>query len=117
MSKDLTGALTWADSAASGTAQELEGGTGAVFSGPAIVHVHNPSAVTALTVTCRLRWTDDVGTVRDSDLLSFAVPANSTKAVRVEGFGMGRSLLRATNDTALGIGQGFTARARVEFHD
>lgn len=116
MSKDLAGAFTWADSAAAGTAPAaLVDNDSSHTSGVAVVHVFNPSGVTALTVTCRLRWTDDAGADHDSDLTSFSVPANSTKAVLVDGFGMGLGVLRATNDTALGLGQGFTARARVEF--
>lgn len=115
MSKDVTGALVWAASAAAGTAQELVGPHGVVTGERGLVHVHNPSTVTALTVSCRLRWTDDAGGAHDSELTSFVVPVNSTKAVLVEGFAMGLSVLRVTNDTALGIGQGFTARARVEF--
>lgn len=116
MAKDLEGAFTWADSAAAGTAPApLVDDDPSHTSGVAVVHIHNPSTVTALTITCRLRWADNTGTDRDSDLTSFSVPANSTKAVLVNGYGMGLSVLRATNDTALGLGQGFTARARVEF--
>lgn len=116
MAKDLAGAMTWAASAAAGTEPApLVSSDTSHTPGPAIVHVHNPSTVTALTVTCRLRWTDDGGTDRDSDLTTLAVPTNTTKSFLVEGFGMGTSVLRAVNDTALGVGQGFTARLRAEF--
>lgn len=122
MAKDVSGGLTWADSAAANTAQTLVGADpGPGHQGhvhAAIIHVHNPSTITALTIQPRLRWTDNVGVARDSNLgATFSVPVNSTVAQRVEGFGMGLPIVHALNATALGAGQGFTARVRVEFFD
>lgn len=116
MARDFAGALTWANSAGANTPQTLTDPDTSHNPGAAIVHIHNPSAVTALTIQPQLQWTDDASNVRTSNLgATFSVPAGATVATRVEGFGMGIGILRATNATALGATDGFTARARVEW--
>lgn len=115
MAKDLGGTLSWANSAPAGTVQTLVGEEHGHDPGAAILYVHNPGAV-AITVQPQLRWTDSGGTVRDADLGSaLAIPAGATKAQRLEGFGMGRPVIRATNDAAVGLAGAFTAQVRVEF--
>lgn len=115
MARDIEKRLTWANSAGAGTVQEAVGDDAGHTPGAAVVLIHNPSAVTALTVRALVRWADTGGVDRDAELTSFGVPANSTQAVRVEGLGMGTPVIRASNDTALGVGDGFDAELRVEF--
>lgn len=115
MAKDLVGTLSWANNAAAGTVQTLVGEEHSHDPGAAILYVHNPGAV-AITVQPQLRWTDSGDAARDADLgAALAVPAGGTKAQRVEGFGMGRPVIRATNDAAVGLSGAFTAQVRVEF--
>lgn len=113
--KDMTGTLVWANSAPAGTVVTEVSTEAAQISGIAVVHIHNPSTITALTITLVVRWTDSAGNSRDSVLTTLSVPANSTRAFVVQGFGLGTSVLKASNDTVLGVAQGFTAFYRVEF--
>ena len=114
MPRDTAGALTWANSAAAGTVQTLVGSAGAHDAAGGLVLIHNPSA-SALTVSCRVRWTDAGGTNRDAELLSFTVAAGTNAARFVEGLGLGIPVLAVSNNTALSTTGGFTAQARVEF--
>ena len=115
MARSVSGALTWAASAAAGTVQTLVAPEGAHNDQDATVFVFNPSTVTALNVSCRVRWADGTGANRDAELMSFSVPVNSSAARVVDNMGMGIPLLHVTNATALGLGQGFTAQARIQF--
>lgn len=115
MAKDILRRLTWAASAAAGTAVEVVGESLGHADAAALVMVHNPSAVTALTVSVRVRFIDTGNVNRDAELATLAVPVGATRATRVAGLGMGVPVIRATNDTATGVGQGFDAELRVEF--
>lgn len=116
MAKDFAGSMSWANSAAAGTAQTVEDTDTSHTGSVGIVHVHNPSTETALTVQPQLRWTDGGGTEHDSNLgAAFGVPVGATVAQRVEGLGIGHPVIRATNDTAVGLAGAFTAQVRVEF--
>lgn len=116
MAKDFAGSMAWANSDAAGTVKTLENGDTSHTAGLAVVHVYNPSTETALTIQPQLVWEDDGGTERISDLGdTFSVPANSTAARMVDGLGMGKSRVKATNATAVGLTGAFTARVRVEF--
>lgn len=88
--------------------------------GKYVVLVHNPSAVTALTVKAKSRWTDSAAAARVADLRdgstdkTLAVPANSTKAMVLEGLDVADGArLTLSNDTVLGAGDGFTAQVQV----
>lgn len=115
MPRDIEKRLSWANSAAAGTTQEAVGQDAGHTAGESVVLIHNPSAVTALTVRCLLRWRDTAGVDRYGELTTFSVPANSTEAVLVDGLGLGVPVIRASNDTALGVADGFDAELRVEF--
>jgi hypothetical protein len=115
MKRDIAKRLTWANGAGAGTLQEAVGDDVGHTSGIAVVLIHNPSAVTALAISCRVRWSDTSGTPRDAELASFTVAAGQTLATRVEGLGMGTPVIRATNNTVLGLTDGFDAELRVEF--
>jgi hypothetical protein len=109
---------TWPNSAAAttevtvtGTQEEHRG------SGAAVVLVHNPNTVTALTVTPRVRMTDRNGTQRLAalpDVPAFSVPANSTEARRIPSL-VGIPDLSLKNATALGAGDGFTAEVIIQY--
>jgi hypothetical protein len=121
------GVLTWANSATSGTAATGTGVLGAVYAADqvlgarfdsALVHVHNPSAVSALTIQPRIRWLDSGDVERTSDIGSaLAVPISSTLTFEVTGgLGAGRIDILATNDTTLGPSDGFSAEIVVDTH-
>ena len=114
MAKDIAARLNWPASAAAGTVREAVGDEGRHVPDPAMVLIHNPSTVTALAVSCRIRFADTGGVARDAVLTTFTVAVNSTVATRVEGLGMGRPIVRLSNNTATGVGQGFDAEVRVE---
>lgn len=89
-------------------------------SGKYVVLVHNPSAVTALTVKAKSRWTDSAAAAKVADLRdgaadkTLSVPANSTKAMVFEGLDVADGArLTLSNDTVLGVGDGFTAQVQV----
>lgn len=118
MPERITGSATWANTAAAGTQVVVDAGTIEQHHGSrtATVLVHNPSTVTAITVAPRVRVTDGTGTVRSATLggETFTVPAASTHAHRVEGI-VGLMDLALTNDTALGLADGFTAQVVVQW--
>lgn len=115
----------WANSAAAGTEVDVDVATPAdlPLNGKVLVLVHNPSAVTALTGRPKVRWVDaatgsrvairrSLGAAGTDDELD--IPVNTTKAFVVEGLVVatgGRITL--SNDTVLGVGDGFTARVQV----
>lgn len=110
---------TWADSAAANTEVVITGDDDGRFYGrKAVIVVHNPSAVTALSVTPRVRVTDRNGAERLAEMLdaaAFTVPANSTRSKVVDGMGIGKPDLSIKNVTALGVGQGFTAEVVIQY--
>jgi hypothetical protein len=114
------GTLVWANSAAANTAVTLalalpSGQPGVPIEERAVVLVHNPSAVTALTVKYRLKWRDSAGNARSADLTSVAVAVNSTKAFIVDlGILAAGAEIVASNDTVLGGSDGFTAFCQVQ---
>lgn len=104
------GTATWANSAAAGTEQNID--ITDVRGGNSVIVVHNPSTVTALTVSVR-----DVETLnaaaRYAQRTSFSVAANSDGSFAVENWPVGNARLVLSNDTALGLTDGFTAHVRV----
>lgn len=114
------GPLTWANSAAQDTEQTLAlalptGQPGTPIEERAVVLVYNPSAVTALTLSYRLKWRDSAGNARTAELASLAVPVSSTKAFVVDvGWLAAGAEIVASNDTVLGGGDGFTAYVQVQ---
>lgn len=80
-----------------------------------VVIVRNPSAVTALTVRVRAVETALGGATRYPELATLAVPANTPdgKALVFEGYVSGGLRVSVSNDTVLGVADGFTADVRV----
>lgn len=118
----VNGLATWANSAPVNTAVNLDVPIPVrpTPTGKLLVLVNNPSTVTALTGTLKTRWTDNVPAAQVATLRSgasdvtVAVPANTTKGFVVDLFALadgGR--ITWTNDTVLGVGDGFTARIQV----
>jgi len=110
------GTATWAESAAAGTEVSVDIALPSILQGDALylVIVTNPSTVTAVTVAVRNKETFDVA--RYPELASFNIPVNTPegKAVLVQGWMLGEAgRLTLSNDTALGLGEGFTAYIRV----
>lgn len=104
--------ITWANSAAAGTAVTVDVPGAQAAAG--VVTVRNPSTVTALTVKVLGKETLG-GAARYPEIASIAVPANSVKQFYVDELWLigegGR--LSITNDTVLGAGNGFTGQVRV----
>lgn len=106
----------WANSAAAGTAVNLDYGqqVGGIGQRGYAITVRNPSAVSALTVKMQGKETF-ASTAYYPEIDSLAVPAGSVKQFYVDGGWLdgegGR--LALTNDTVLGAGDGFTANVRV----
>ena len=118
MPQRISTSVSWAASAAANT-ENIVAGTIEEKHGvsEAVVMIHNPSTVTALSVTPRIRFTDSGGTIRTAtlaDTAAFTVAANTTSVKRVPGV-MGIPDLSIKNNTALGVGQGFTAQVVVAF--
>lgn len=115
----------WANSAAVNTEVDVDVATPAdlPLNAKVLVLVHNPSLVTALTGRPKVRWTDDGATARVATRRSLGaagtddeldIPSNRTNAFVIEGLLVatgGRITL--SNDTVLGVGDGFTARVQV----
>ena len=107
---------TWANSASANTAVNLDYTLPAALRRDAkyVVAVYNPSTVTALTVKPKNKADNFGAATRYPELTSLAVPVNSVKAFVVEGWMLdagGR--LTLSNDTVLGVSDGFTATVRV----
>lgn len=114
----IKAAATWAASAAANTevvvAGTTEEGHGA---GNVLVVIHNPSAITGITVTPRVRVTDRNGTVRTAalqDVAAWTVPVSSTQAKHITAM-VGVPDLALRNATLLGAGQGFTAEVVIQY--
>jgi len=76
-----------------------------------LIQIFNTSTVTDLTCVVLNAWKDVTDTIRYSELTRYGVSKNTLKSALVQGWSMGtlaNTLLRITNDTALGVGQGFT---------
>lgn len=81
----------------------------------AVILVHNPSSVTALSGTYRLTFEDSQGTERKADLATFAVATNETKAIVVDvGFTELGAEVALSNDSLLGASDGFSAEVQVQ---
>lgn len=109
------GTASWADSAGAGTEVDLDVVLPDSLQGQALylVTVHNPSAVTGLSVTVKGKETLG-GAAVYSELTSFVVGADSSKQVLVQGWLLGEGgRLTLSNDTALGATDGFIAYIRV----
>lgn len=113
-----TASPTWANSAGAGVVVEVTVTTeDALLPGERhAVTVRNPSTVTALTVAVQSR--EEIGGAEvfggfvpagEAAPLTLAVPANSTRTFVVDGWLGHGGRLRLTNDTALGVADGFTA--------
>lgn len=79
-----------------------------------LIEIYNPSAVTALTIIAQNKALTFGGGTRYPEVTRWGVAAPGAKAVIVEGWlldAAGRLVL--SNDTALGVGQGFTANIRI----
>lgn len=106
---------TWASSA---TANTDKSNTFTIVNhkldGIYVIHVYNPSAVTALTVKC-INTESLNGSDRDCELARFSVPASSSRAFVIQGFGVGSGTPKITmsNDTVLGGSDGFSAYLRL----
>jgi hypothetical protein len=118
MPAPIKAAATWANNAAANTTVVVAGtsaeGHGA---GDVIVTVYNPSAITAIQVTPRIRVTDRNGTERTATLVdtaAFTVPASTTQARRIPSM-IGIPDLLLQNVTLLGAAQGFTAEVIIQF--
>jgi hypothetical protein len=104
----------WANSAAANTAVNVDIDLPSPLQGDAkyLITVVNPSAVTALTIKVKNKET--FGTAQYPELTTINIPVNTSKAVIVEGWLLGEaSRLTLSNDTVLGIADGFTANIRV----
>lgn len=109
--------VSFADSAGQDTEQTADLGLPSHVpdDGRALVTIHNPSSVTALTVQPQIAETFPSGGAQHGDLgTTFAVPTQGTASFVVEGLLAGEGgRLSITNDTVLGAGDGFTAEIRV----
>lgn len=111
---DLT--AVWAAEAAQDTAENVDVSLPSPLQGDAkyLVEIYNPSANTALTVIAQNKALTFGGATRYPELTRWSVAASGIKAVLVEGWlldAAGRLVL--SNDSALDVGQGFTAYIRV----
>jgi len=109
----LDGTAAWADSAAQDTEVNLDIAlpTPLPSGGLYTIFVKNPSANTGLDVSVRSKETFDAASYAELTSWNVAAGANSLKLVQ----GWGGEALRLTlsNDTALGVGEGFTAYVSV----
>lgn len=111
-------AATWANSAAANTEVVITGGDMAHVNADGMVTIHNPSTVTALTVTPRIVVTDRLNVERTAtmaDTAAYTVAAGATVSKRLPGLGVGRLSLSLKNATVLGVADGFTAEVIVDF--
>lgn len=115
------GAAVWANSAPVGTVVDLDLPASALGArepdAKYAITVRNPSTVTALTLTVRNAETLG-GALRYPQLgaSTYAIPINSPqgRTYVVEGFLIGEGgRLSLSNDTVLGVADGFTADVRV----
>lgn len=107
---------TWANSASATTvvSNTFTPPTILQASGLYVIHVRNPSSVTALTLI--LYNVENLGgSDRDCELARFFVPVSSVRAFIVQGWMLGSAnpKLSITNDTVLGGSDGFSATVRV----
>lgn len=112
--EDLTS--LWLENALINTGVNVDVELPATLQGNAkyLIEIHNPSAVTALTVIAQNKAIGFGGDTRYPELTRWGVTANSSKCVIIEGFLLDSgSRLVISNDTALGAMQGFTASIRV----
>lgn len=114
---DTDKTAVWANSAGANTAVNVAIAQPATPQKNAkyLVNVRNPSTVTALTMKVRNTLAGFGGSAREADLgASITIPANSVVSVLVEGWlaGGGGTLL-LSNNTVLGVADGFTADIRV----
>lgn len=76
--------------------------------------IHNPSTVTALSVDIKVKWTDSGDTTRYSTLTNLGINSAEGEANLVQGSLLAEgSRITLSNDTVLGVGEGFTAYIQV----
>lgn len=109
--------VSFADSAGQNTEQTADISLPAQVpgDGKALVTIHNPSSVSALTVQPQVKETFPTGGAQHGNLGgTHAVPTSGTASFVVDGLLAGEGgRLSVLNDTALGAGEGFTAEIRV----
>jgi hypothetical protein len=106
---------TWANSAGAGTEVTIDfGQLTPPLRSKYRVQVHNPSTVTALTIKVYDR-VNLGGAVRNALLATLAIAANAVEEESVESMFGGTDGVRlvVSNDTALGLADGFTANIAV----
>ena len=108
---------TWQNSAAQGTAVNLDITLPSVLQGDALylITVTNPSTVTDLTAVVKNKATFG-GSAKYPELTRFSVAKNNAdgRCVLVQGCVLGEaSRLTLSNDTVLGGSDGFTAYVRI----
>ncbi len=109
------GSAAWANSSSANTNKDIDitPPTTLQVNGLYAVTVINPSAVTALTVVAQNKGTFG-GSAKYSTLAQFSVAANTNRTVIVQGWMLGEGArLTLSNDTGLGVADGFTAYVRV----
>lgn len=110
------GSVSWANSAAQGTENniDIDLPTNLQKDAKYVVTVTNPSSVTGISVIVKNKETFDVA--RYPKLTEISVPVNTPDglSVVVDGWLVGEGgRLTLINDTALGLTDGFTAYVRV----
>jgi hypothetical protein len=104
----------WANSAAANTAVNVDVDLPSPLQGDAkySIAIVNPSAVTALTIKVKNKET--FGTAQYPEVTTINIPVNTSKSVIVEGWMLGEAgRLTLSNDTVLGVADGFTANIRA----
>ncbi len=107
---------TWANSASANTAVNVDVAAPdpVQAEGKYLIHVYNPSTVTALSLAIKTTLASFGGSTRYGELTYASVSANSTRSFLVQGWMLGgNGRITLSNDTILGGSDGFTAKVRV----